>query len=182
MALIITNLDSVILQYIQNNFHSPFMDKVMIIFTHLGEQGAIWIIIALLLLLRKNTRRISMVVLGALLLNALLGEVLLKNLIHRARPFIGMAPDTLLIAKPLSYSFPSGHTASSFAAAGVLMKHFNKYGSMFFILASIIAFSRLYLYVHYPSDVLGGIILGLISSKITIYAFSRMKNTRSDGI
>jgi undecaprenyl-diphosphatase len=129
-------------------------------------------------MIKKKTRYISFIVLGALLLNALLGEVVLKNLIQRARPFAGTTKESLLIAKPLSYSFPSGHTASSFAAAGVLSCYFKKYAPVFFILASLIAFSRLYLYVHYPTDVLGGIILGLISSRIAIYAFSSLKNVK----
>lgn len=181
MILSIQNIDRIILQYIQNNFHSPAMDNVMVIFTHLGEQGLVWIAIALLLMIRKKTRYVSFIVLGALLLNALLGEVILKNVIQRARPFAGMTKESLLIAKPLSYSFPSGHTASSFAAAGVLSNYYKKYAPVFFILASLIAFSRLYLYVHYPTDVLGGIILGLISSRIAIYAFSRLKSMYSSG-
>lgn len=181
MILSIQNIDRIILQYIQNNLHRPIMDNIMIILTRLGEQGLIWIAIALLLMIRRKTRYISFVVLGALVLNALLGEVLLKNLIQRARPFVGAAKVNLLITKPLSYSFPSGHTASSFAAAGVLSHYFKKYAPVFFILASLIAFSRLYLYVHYPTDVLGGIILGLISSRIAIYTFNRLKKSRING-
>ncbi|NLZ48864.1 MAG: phosphatase PAP2 family protein, partial [Clostridiales bacterium] len=77
------------------------------------------------------------------------------------------------ISKPSSFSFPSGHTGFSFAATGVLAKYFRKYRIPLFILASLMAFSRVYLCVHYPSDIIGGIILGLICSQISIWVFDR---------
>jgi undecaprenyl-diphosphatase len=94
--------------------------------------------------------------------------------VQRIRPSADIPEINMLIAKPLSYSFPSGHAASSFAVAGVLSKYFKKYAPEFLGLASLIAFSRLYLYVHYPTDVLAGIILGLICSRIIIYIFNKM--------
>ena len=118
--------------------------------------------------------------LGALILSTILGEGILKHVVQRVRPSEDIPAVNLLIAKPLSYSFPSGHTASSFAVAGVLAKYFKDYAIEFLGLASLIAFSRLYLYVHYPTDVLAGIILGLICSRIIIYMFSRVsKDTNS---
>ena len=174
MILLLQNIDNSILLFIKNNMHSDIMDGAMVTITSLGNGGAIWIIIAVLLMINKKYRKISFIVLGALILCTILGEEILKYVIQRIRPCVDIPVINMLIAKPLSYSFPSGHSASSFAAAGVLSKYFKKYTLVFFTLASLIAFSRLYLYVHYPTDVLAGIILGLICSKASIYIFNKI--------
>lgn len=178
MLPLIQRLDNSILFFINNNMHNPILDKVMVVFTSLGNNGFIWIIIALLLISKKKYRNIGVMVLGALLLGTILGDGILKPLFHRLRPSADIAPSKLLIVKPMSYSFPSGHTTSSFAAAGVLSKYLKKYAFEFFILASLIAFSRMYLFVHYPTDVLGGIFLGLVCSRIIIFLFSKIKNNK----
>jgi len=166
---IIHRFDGSILLYIKDNMHGDIMDKVMVMSTYLGNGGIIWIIIAALLILNKKYRKIGFMALGALILSAILGEEILKHLFKRLRP----SAVNHLIATPLSYSFPSGHAASSFAAAGILSKYIKEYALEFLSLASLIAFSRLYLYVHYPTDVLAGIILGLLCSGIIIYLFDR---------
>lgn len=176
------NIDNSILLFIKNNMHSHIMDSTMVAITTLGNGGAIWIIIAVLLVINKKYRKIGFIVLGALALSAILGEGILKHAIQRIRPSADIPEINLLIAKPLSYSFPSGHSASSFAGAGVLSKYFKTYASGFFVLASLIAFSRLYLYVHYPTDVLAGIILGLICSKASIYIFSKINKNYKDSM
>ncbi|WP_298836234.1 phosphatase PAP2 family protein [Clostridium sp.] len=170
MMYLIQKFDSSILLYIKDNMHGIIMDKVMIISTCLGNGGFIWITISLILIITKKYRKIGFMVLGALVLSGILGEEILKHIFKRIRP----SAVNLLIAKPVSYSFPSGHATSSFAAAGVLAKYFKKYALVFLSLASLIAFSRLYLYVHYPTDVLAGIVLGLICSVITIYLFNKV--------
>jgi undecaprenyl-diphosphatase len=171
---LIKNLDNSILLYIKNNMHGPILDKAMVIITSLGNEGAIWIVIAGFLIINKKYRKIGLMVLGALILSTILGEGILKHLVQRIRPSADIPAVNLLIPKPLSYSFPSGHTTSSFAVAGVLAKYLKKYAFIFWGVASLIAFSRLYLYVHYPTDVLAGIILGLICSRITIYMSNRV--------
>ncbi|PRR79899.1 Undecaprenyl-diphosphatase BcrC [Clostridium liquoris] len=174
MMSLIQNLDNSILLYINNNIHGHIMDKVMVTITILGNNGLIWIVIAALLIINKKYRKIGFMALTALILATILGEGILKHLVQRVRPSSDIPAANLLIPKPLSYSFPSGHTTSSFAVTGVLTKYFKNYTFELFSLASLIAFSRLYLNVHYPTDVLAGIILGLICSKITIYIFSKV--------
>ena len=98
----------------------------------------------------------------ALGLCLLCGNLLLKPLIGRIRPFNVQDAITLLIAAPLDYSFPSGHTMSSFAAAMVLLLTDRRMGIPAMLLAGLIAFSRMYLYVHYPTDILGGALLGIL--------------------
>jgi undecaprenyl-diphosphatase len=170
----IQEFDNFLLLYIKNYLHTPFMDRVMVLFTTLGNMGIVWIVMAILLMISKRYRRIGFMALVAIILGAVLGEGILKHLVKRIRPSADIPAMKLLITKPLSFSFPSGHTTSSFAAAGILFRYFKKYAIGFFILASLIAFSRLYLYVHYPTDVLAGVVLGLICSRITISLFNKM--------
>jgi len=178
MISLIQNLDNSILVYIKNNMHGYIMDKAMLIITSLGNVGIIWAVISILLMSNKKYRNIGFMALGALILSTILGEGILKHVVKRIRPSADIPAVNLLISKPLSYSFPSGHTTSSFAVAGVLAKYFKPYSVEFFSLATLIAFSRLYLYVHYPTDVLAGIVLGLICSKMTIYFFNRMSQSK----
>lgn len=175
---LIQNIDNFILICIKNNMNSHIMDKAMTAITYLGNGGAVWILIAVLLIINKKYRKIGFIVLAALILSEVLGDVILKNVFQRIRPSANIPAANLLISKPLSYSFPSGHSASSFAAAGVLAKYFKKHAFVFLSLASLIAFSRLYLYVHYPTDVLAGVILGLICSKTVIHIFKRICKKR----
>ncbi len=174
MIFLVHKFDSSILLYVKENMHGPIIDKVMVISTYLGNGGMIWIIIAALLMINKNYRKIGFMALAALILSTILGDGILKHVVGRIRPSANIPAVDLLIKKPLSYSFPSGHTTSSFAVAGVLAKYFKDYALEFFSLASLIAFSRLYLYVHYPTDILAGAILGIICSGIVIYVFNKV--------
>lgn len=168
MIELLRQLDTNILMFIHDNIQNAVFDKVMPVITFLGDKGLIWIIISLALLISKKYRKVGIMAFGALALSTILGEGLLKHLIHRERPFVDIPTIHLIISKPLSFSFPSGHTISSFAVAGVLAKMIKKYSVPVFVLAFLIAFSRLYLFVHYPSDVFAGIILGLACSKIIL--------------
>lgn len=174
MMSLIQKFDNTILLLIKNNMHNPIMDKVMVIITSLGNMGLIWIVISFLLMINKKYRNVGIMTLVALILSTILGEGILKHLVQRVRPSADIPAVNLLIAKPLSYSFPSGHTTSAFAAAGILVKYFRNHSQEIYTLAFLIAFSRLYLYVHYPTDVLAGIILGLICSNITVYLFDKI--------
>lgn len=150
----------------------------MKMFTALGENGLIWVVIALILLISRKTRYIGLVTLGALVLVAIIGEGMLKHLIERPRPFVDYPTVQLLVEKPTSTSFPSGHTAASFAAAFVLSRYLKKYAPVIWSLAIAITFSRLYLFMHYPSDVLGGIVLGLICGKAAVSLYEYYSRNR----
>ena len=176
MLILTQKFDSSILLFIQDNMHGPIMDKVMVLSTYLGNGGIIWIVIAMVLIINKKYRRIGLMAMAALILSTILGEGIIKHVVQRIRPSANILEANLLITKPLSYSFPSGHTMSSFAVAGVLAKHLRSYALEFLSLASLIAFSRLYLYIHYPTDVLAGIVLGLTCSGIIICIFNRVQH------
>lgn len=145
--------------------HTPVLTAVMKVITSLGDAGLIWILLALVLLLIPKTRKTGVVVALALILDLLLCNVLLKTLIARTRPYEIQTMVEILIRKPSDYSFPSGHTAASFAAASALFFAKGRDKRLWapaLMLAVLIAFSRLYFYVHYPTDVLGGAAIGLL--------------------
>ncbi len=176
----ITAFDTNILWWINAHLTSPFMDKLMPAITHLGDVGAIWIAITVILLLRKSTRKWGVTMLFSLFLCVLVGNLLLKPLVARPRP-CHIHQLQLLIPMPTDLSFPSGHTMTSFASAAVLFHYHKTYGKAALILAALIAFSRLYLLVHYPTDVAAGLVLGLVAAiiacKLTDYFYTRYKRS-----
>lgn len=143
-----------------------FMDTVMPKITILGDNGYFWIALAVILLIPKKTRRTGTAMLVAMLLGLIFCNGLIKHLVMRPRPYdtwgFPLQRDHLLIPALNDYSFPSGHTTSSVAAATAIFKDHSVWGFAAFLLALLIAFSRLYLGVHYPSDVFGGLILGFL--------------------
>ncbi|MGG5461592.1 phosphatase PAP2 family protein [Clostridium sp. B9] len=175
--MLIQNIDISILYWIQANLQNAFLNPIMIFFTKLGNLGLLWIAIGLGLSITKKYRKVGLLTLSALIINTLLGEGILKHLIERPRPFVTYPDLNIIIHKPSSFSMPSGHTSASFAAAFVLGYYFKKLRWYFYGLASLIAFSRIYLLVHYPSDVLSGILLGFVSFLIVIngYKFIQKK-------
>ncbi len=157
----IEQLDTNILNSIYNDLHNKVLDFIMPIITFLGNGYLLWIVVAIVLTISKKYRKAGITMALALILCAIFGETLIKNIIKRPRPYEGVAGIQLLIPKLSSYSFPSGHTLSSFAAAFVVFKYIRKWAIPAFVIAALIAFSRMYLYVHYPSDVLMGAVLGI---------------------
>lgn len=173
------DIDRLIIDFIQKHIHNPFLDRIIPFITSLGNLGLIWIIICIVLIASKKYRKAGIIAIYSLIITTVLGEFLLKNLVARQRPFINIPNINLLINEPTSYSFPSGHTGSSFAAAFTFIKMIDNKILVIplVLLACGIAFSRLYLIVHYPTDILGGIILGLISSLLASkYFVFREKN------
>lgn len=152
-----------ILNFIRDTFACPFLDRVMPIITLFGDKGIFWIAAALLLIIIKKTRKTGIMMGTALLLGLIIGNLILKNAIARTRPYdVNTAMQAELLVKTLSdFSFPSGHTLASFEAVTVLMIRDKRFGIPALILAILIALSRLYLYVHYPTDVLAGALLGV---------------------
>lgn len=163
----IYSFDYSILNYINEHFHNAFFDGFFSIITHLADAGWFWIALAALLLCFKKTRKTGCVMGAALLMGVIFGNGILKPLIHRVRPYDNAAWSpavtraTLLISPPSDYSFPSGHTLASFEGAFGLFLCNKKWGAPALVLAVLIAFSRLYFYIHYPTDVIGGMILGI---------------------
>lgn len=162
-----------ILDWIQT-IRTPAGDAVMCFITRLGDAGMIWILAAILLLAIPKTRRTGMVLAAALCIDFVLCNGILKNLFARIRPCEINTSISLLIARPGDFSFPSGHTAASFAAAAALFfAGERKLWKPAMVLASLIAFSRLYLYVHYPTDIIGGILVGIAAGYLGFIVVKR---------
>lgn len=189
MSFLAENFDLPILDWIAANLWCPFLDAVMPVITALGNGGIFWIALSLLFMLLPRYRKAGFSMGAALLMGLLLCNLILKPLVGRIRPYdyqwehFGIAID-LLIATPHDYSFPSGHTIASFEAATALLIHNRKLGIPAMVIAVLVAFSRLYLYVHYPTDVIASIILGvclaflgswLISKGYGLYEINKSK-------
>lgn len=168
----ILNIDGNILLFIQENIRLPILTPLIIAITTLGNGGIIWIICSLALLVPKKTRKVGLMSILALLVSLLINNMILKNLVARTRPYDMVEGLVPLIGKPRDYSFPSGHTGSSFASAWVLYRKLpGKFGIPALVLAGLIGISRLYVGVHYPTDVLFGVVGGIVSGCIAMLAF-----------
>ena len=163
------NLDQTILYWIHDALSCGVLDMLMPKLTLLGSGGAIWLLAAGGLLCTKKYRRQGAILLAGLAVGVLVGNVYLKNLIARPRPCWLDNSVKLLISSPTDYSFPSGHTLASAIGATVLTKTNRKFGWAAIPLAVIIAFSRLYLFVHFPSDILAGAVLGVVIGLAVYY-------------
>lgn len=163
------SLDQTILYWIQDNLSCGLLDLLMPKLTLLGSGGAIWLLAAGGMLCTKKYRRQGVILLAGLAVGVLVGNVCLKNLIARPRPCWLDNSVKLLVSSPTDYSFPSGHTLASTIGATVLTKTDRRFGWAAIPIAAIIAFSRLYLFVHFPSDILAGAVLGVAIGEAVYY-------------
>lgn len=173
-----TNIDFSILFWIQEHIVNEGLTPIMKFFTTIGNGGMIWIILCIILLLFKKTRRIGLVAAVSLLLVAILNNEIIKAIVQRPRPFT-YTDIELLIAAPGGYSFPSGHTSSSFAVATAIFLKDKKLGTAALLCAALIGFSRMYFFVHFPSDVLTGMIEGILMAVLVSCLFDYALKKRS---
>ena len=169
--------DAAVMEFVQAHLHNAVTDFLFPVITYLGEGGAVWLIIAAVLLCFKKTRTTGVLVLVTMLLTFVTGELCLKNLICRPRP-CHLFPDVpLLVGRPDSFSFPSGHSASSFTAAVMLTLRLKKAWPAL-LLAAAIAFSRVFLFVHFPTDILAGALLGTAFAAAVYLVHRKMTCTK----
>ncbi len=161
----LADIDGGILLFLQEVVRNPVLDPVMKVITTLGNAGIIWILITLLLFLSKKTRKVGWMSFSALLITLFLNNILIKNIVARPRPYYVIEALVPLIKKPREFSFPSGHAGSSFASACILFRKLpKKYGIWALVLATLISISRIYVGVHYPTDILAGMVTGIAYS------------------
>lgn len=157
-------IDHTTLFWIQAHMVTPWLTPFMLALSAAGNAGILWILIGGVLICTKKYRRTGIAMGLALLFTLLIGDIVLKHAVMRLRPCIDFPDVTLALARPAatSYSFPSGHTFASFAAAAALYRSLPRHWNiLLWLTAAAIGFSRLYLFMHYPSDVAAGALLGL---------------------
>ena len=160
---------------------NPVFDVMMPIISHIGN-GVLAIVLSIVLMVCKKTRKIGIALTLALILEFTVGGLILKPLIARQRPFTVNTAIQLIIAKPTDLSFPSGHTSAAFSMVFTLLFLKNKWWIPMCVLATCIAFSRMYLYVHYPTDILGGFIVGLVAAYVVVKGMEWYENRKSSTI
>lgn len=177
----ITNFDFSVLDFIFENIRCDFLDPIMWGLSMFAENGIGWIVLGAILIIPKKTRVWGIMALFAMAVGFITGEIVTKNIFCRVRPFHVYQlfhnntplPFELNAGPASGYSFPSGHTCCSFASAVVYFMGNKKVGIFALVFASLIAFSRLYNYVHYPTDVLVGMILGIACAVFTVWLFKK---------
>lgn len=170
---ILKSIDSNTLYFIQNHVQSPYLTPIMFLIT---KSVYIWVPIAIILLCFKKFRIVGILTICSLILTTILCEGILKNLVQRPRPFDTLKGLHLLIKAPASYSFPSWSTAAAFACAIIIAYYIQKAVIPAIGLAVLTGFSRIYFTVHYPSDVIGGMLIGSFCAFFTIYIYKKIKN------
>ena len=168
------NIERSILMFFQD-IRNPVTDPIMQAITFLGDKGWFWILLSLILMIVPKTRKVGINCAAACAFDVLIVNVIVKNIVRRGRPYVLFEGLTYITSQPSDYSFPSGHTAISFAVAFTLLYLTpKKYSIPTMILASLIALSRLYVGVHYPTDIIGGIIAGAVASALAIFTVKKV--------
>lgn len=171
----ITNFDFSILYFIQENWRTDWLDLICAFLSRAFELGIPWLVLGAVLFCFKKTRAAGAILVCAVVLTFFFNELAIKNAINRERPCTIDPTIELIVKKPTSYSFPSGHTASCFAAAGTLLFTYKRLGIPLIIFSAFMGFSRMYLFVHFPTDVLAGAALGLLMAWVTVLVFRELK-------
>jgi undecaprenyl-diphosphatase len=165
---IIQSFDFNVLNWIQGTLRCSFLDYFTVFLSYLTTSGIIWIVAGVVLLFFRKTRAAGIILLGALALGFITGDVLLKHVVERPRPFM-QTDFALLISAPSGSSFPSTHSCLAAVATTVLLSKKRNLGYIALALMICIAFSRLYLYVHFPTDVICGLLLGAICAGVMLW-------------
>ena len=167
MMVLFQEMDADILMWLQENFRQEGLDQFFSFFTRLGNNGELWIALLVVLFIIPPFRRMALTAVASLLSTYLLVDFVIKPLVARVRPYVTVEGLFSLVGPEKSHSFPSGHSATAFAVGYVLFRMLPaKYGAPILILAALMAFSRLYVGVHYPTDVLAGVLIGVLVGEV----------------
>ena len=148
---------------------APFLDELMAGLSFLGDYGICGIVVGIVLVIIKKTRRTGFEVLIAMAIAFIIGNLIIKNVVARLRPYDAYEHLEPLVRRPLDWSFPSGHSTNLFACATAIFLNHKKVGVIALIIALLVAFSRLYNCMHFPTDVLAGVFIGVVCAILTHY-------------
>lgn len=170
----LTQLDGTVLLWIQEYLRRDFLDPIITFITSLGDAGWFWILLSVILLFTKKYRQVGFTGLLALLIGFLITNLWLKNMVMRIRPYEIVEGLTLIGKKAHDFSFPSGHSTASMAASSVFFVGMpKKFGIPAFLLGLFICFTRLYIGIHYPTDVLAGILIGFAAAFAAVWIMKK---------
>ena len=169
MLDLICSLDAEFILWVSENLRNPILSAIFITITKTGDAGFIFIVVGVLLLCFSRTRKTGAIFLLALSLNFILNDLILKEIFERPRPFQSLEMLSALIPAPPGYSFPSGHTSSAFSCLVTLFFTEKKIAPFALIYAVLMGFSRVYVGVHYPSDVIVGAIVGVVCAYLSVF-------------
>ena len=174
--LALATVERDILLWIHEHLRFAALTPVMRVLSLLGDKGAFWIALSLILLVFRRTRRLGVCCVVSMALTFLVVNCAIKPLIARTRPYDLFSEIQILTHTERDFSFPSGHSANSFAVAWILYRMApKKYGIPAVVLAALIAFSRLYVGVHYPTDVLAGTAIAIALAELTLHQLPRIE-------
>ena len=165
--------------YALQKIHNLVLDRVMAVLSDMGNAGIFWILLAVVLMIIRRTRPAGCQMMLSIIITFVIGNLILKNAIMRARPCQIDETVAMLVAAPSDYSFPSGHSMNGFTAATALFYNNKKLGIPALVLATLIAFSRLYNFVHFPTDVFFGIVLGTVVALAVCSVWNRTAKSNS---
>lgn len=165
--------------YALQELHNPVLDAIMVFVSTLGDDGLFWIAIGVICLFFKKHRKMGLQVLISMLFTYIIGNLILKNVFARPRPCDIDTAVAMLISRPHGHSFPSGHSMNGMVAAVALFLNNKKIGIPALILATLIGFSRMYLFVHFPTDVLGGFAVGILVAIAVDWGFRQFQIWRA---
>lgn len=159
--------------YALQEIHNPILDTLMVFISSLGDDGIFWIAIGVICLFMKKHRKMGLQLLISMLCTFIIGNLIIKNIVARPRPCDIDTAVSMLISRPHGHSFPSGHSINSMVAAVALFLNNKKIGIPAIIIATLIGFSRMYLFVHFPTDVLGGFAIAILVAIAVDYGFRK---------
>lgn len=180
----ILSWDFSVLNFIQEQFRCDALDWLTQLFSTIGHAGLVWIAICIILIFFKKTRAAGVIGLASMTLGLVLGEFAIKNFVARPRPFLTDDPRNLflnaelIVKKPSGFSFPSGHSCAAAAFGTVLLAKNKVLGLVFLVPVLYMMFSRCYAYVHFPTDVLAGMLLGILCAVVMLIIFRATKLDR----
>lgn len=164
--------------YALQELHNPVLDAFMVFISSLGDDGILWIAIGVICLFLKKHRKMGLQLLLSMLCTFIIGNLIIKNIVARPRPCDIDTAVAMLISRPHGHSFPSGHSINSMVAAVALFLNNKKIGIPAIVIATLIGFSRMYLFVHFPTDVLGGFAIAILVAIAVDYGFRQFETRK----